>query len=585
MKIKLLALNAGLMIIASACTPSTPLPFTETPGPTPTRSEPSSTETGVPEQIQQPDVIYHNANILTMDPRQPTASALAIGGDIIAAVGSDEEILALAGSSTTVVNLQGLTITPGFIDSHEHRITQRHKWGFSTVAEAVQEALSMGWTSLVELAVDENQLNEMIAADAAGELGARVNVYLIVNTFSGEPLGDWYQAYQPNQQFSPYLRIAGLKIFIDFDSGRTLLWDQDELNEFIRQRQAEGWQITVKAIGVQSHELALNAYEYALDGENNDGFRHRIEHSTAANDAQIARMADQGIIASIQPSFPAAIWYMEDIRNLVVEEGLNSMFRWRDYMNAGVVMTASTFNPQIPFGSSETDEFYDPSHFSPMGVLYRSNTQIGLGGAMPEAWMLERALTVSDLLPMLTINGAYATSEENEKGSLAPGNWADLVILSANPLAVPQDDILGIQVLMTMVGGHASYCADGQDVLCLRPEQARPPDFTPAQGNWVATDTDGSSMSMQAIQNVDGSFSISALDEDSSYCRRELNTDESIEVVWEGRGTAEGYTLNLNSMTALCVGTEVTLLFDMGLTYDPTADTLLDSFGVEWHRE
>ncbi len=66
----------------------------------------------------------------------------------------------------------------------------------------------------------------------------------------------------------------------------------------------------------------------------------------------------------------------------------------------------------------------------------------------------------------MTIESAYALFREDEIGSLDEGKLADLIILSANPLAVPADGIPDIQVLMTMVGGEVQYCADGYGAFC-----------------------------------------------------------------------------------------------------------------------
>jgi predicted amidohydrolase YtcJ len=410
--------------------------------------------------------IFYNGTILTIDENFTQAEALAVLGDKILAVGSEAEILAYQGADTTMIDLNGLTMTPGFIDSHSHRATQQDKWGFSTFEESTREWVTQGWTGIVELAVGEEHLNQMIAADAAGELHTRVNAYLTVNGFAGESQGDWYQKYEPGQQFSPYLRIAGLKIFIDYDSGRTQLWTQNDLNQFIQQRQSEGWQVTVKAVGIQSHELALNAYEHAMGGDLYSDFRYRIEHSVGSSDAQVARMADLGIIASIQPCWPGTIWHWEDILNLSEEQGRENMFQWRNYLDDGVMMAASPLNPPQLHTPVGDEEYLNDSHMSVMGLMYRSGTQIGLGGRQPESWMLTRALTANELLPMLTINGAYATFEDDVKGSLSPGKLADLVIFSQNPLVVAPNDLKDVQVWMTMIGGQTEYCASGQEVFC-----------------------------------------------------------------------------------------------------------------------
>lgn len=402
-----------------------------------------------------------NGTVLTMDQARPTAEALYVAGDTIVAVGTVDEVLAAAGPDARVFDLDGATVLPGFIDSHSHRITQRSAWGFESVGDAVAEALAQGWTGIDELAVYPHDLGPLIEADAAGDLRLRLNVYLAVNSFSNDSFGDWYSAYEPGQQISPNLRVAGLKIFIDFDSGRTLFWTQDALNEFVAQRHAEGWQIAMKAIGQQSHELALNALEHALAGESNADHRHRLEHSLAVNDAQLERMARLQIVVGIQPSFPAVIWREEDIRRLADEQGRNNMFRWPEYLAAGVIAAASPLN-----GGQQNEDRRDRTHMSPMGLLYRSVSQDAGDGETPEPWMLTRALSVDQLLPMMTIIGAFADGNDDIRGSLTPGKLADLVVLSGDPLAVSTADLLGIDVLMTMVGGRIGWCAEAAGDLC-----------------------------------------------------------------------------------------------------------------------
>jgi predicted amidohydrolase YtcJ len=479
-----------LLIFIFTCTlPGISPTITDTPAA-------SATETGII-PAHSPDAIFYNGIILAMDDNQPQAQAIAIEGERILAVGTNDEILALKDSSTQVFDLQGKTVMPGFIDSHSHRLTQRYKWGFSTLQEAVTEALSQGWTGVDELAIDQSQLQELIALDAQGGLRSRVNVYLMVNTFEGNSLGDWFRAYQPGQQISPFLRIAGLKIFIDYDSGRKLLFQQTELNELVRQLQTEGWTISVKAISIQSHELALNAFEYTLNGESNDLHRHRIEHSIAASDEQVDRMARLGIIVCIQPSLPGVTSFDPDTYKMRDENGAANVWRWSDYLNGGVFMIASPLNPY-----PDVEEHLSPTHISPMGLLYRSVTKIGVGGQQPPEWMLEKSLTVEQILPLLTINGAYATFDEDVKGSLTPGKYADLVILSDNPLDTSVDGLLGIQTMMTMVGGRVEYCAARQEWLCPGRQEATPassratetPLATPFTGTWQGTDPFDSSI-------------------------------------------------------------------------------------------
>ena len=73
---------------------------------------------------QKPDIILHNANIITVNPLQPKAEAIAISGDKIIAIGNNDEILNLASSITKKIDIDNKTITPGFIDAH---FTQHHQ--------------------------------------------------------------------------------------------------------------------------------------------------------------------------------------------------------------------------------------------------------------------------------------------------------------------------------------------------------------------------------------------------------------------------------------------------------------------------
>jgi len=532
-----------------------------------------------------PNTIFFNANVLTMDENLPNAQAVAIQDEFIVAVGTDDEILGFAGADTKLIDLNGSTMTPGFIDSHTHRTTQRGKWGFSTIEESTLEWVSQGWTGLVELAVDSDQIKEMIAADAAGELHTRINAYLVVNTFGGDPLGDWYQQYEPHQQFSPYLRIAGLKIYIGFDSGRVQLWTQNDLNEFIRERQLEGWHVTVKAVGMQSHELALNAYEYAMGDDLNGDYRYRIEHSVGSSDEQVARMADLGIIASIQTSFPAQIWGWEDIRNLSEEQGFDNMFQWHNYLDSGMMMVASPLNPPQLGTPEGNEEYLNDSHVSVMGLLYRSVTQISPGNTPPESWMLERAaLSVNELLPMLTINGAYGTFEEDIKGSIEPGKVADLVVLSDDPHDISAEDMMDVQVLQTMVGGNSVYCAEGHQQFCIGVQAKQEAGFADAVGTWYAVDSDGSAMTLEITEQPDGDFYMTYIDDGARACITEGDGNAPTGVVATGSGKADGLLLEISEAACKCDNGQKEFTFLISFTYELEFDVVSDNTGVNWER-
>ena len=106
----------------------------------------------------------------------------------------------------------------------------------------------------------------------------------------------------------------------------------------------------------------------------------------------------------------------------------------------------------------------------PIPGLYSlvTRNQISLDGVFCKApdWMLNEAITVEEALRIMTIEAAYALFMEEKVGSLKPGKFADLVVLSENPLTVDSDSLIDLEVLMTMVGGQVEYCGSDHETLC-----------------------------------------------------------------------------------------------------------------------
>ena len=84
----------------------------------------------------------------------------------------------------------------------------------------------------------------------------------------------------------------------------------------------------------------------------------------------------------------------------------------------------------------------------------------------PPQWAAQHEITVEQGLRLLTIEPAYAVSQDDVLGTLKAGKFADIVILDRNPLAVSSDEILELSVLMTMVGGNVEFCREGNEALC-----------------------------------------------------------------------------------------------------------------------
>ncbi len=418
-------------------------------------------------------LILRNATVLTMDPTNPEAQAVAITEDTITAVGRDAQVLAAA-PDATVVDVGGRVVMPGFNDAHCHRIGDRREAGYDSAETAIDAALAGGWTSITEMFVNQERLDELRALDEAGRLRLRVNCYLPVN-YLEQKFGVWFGDYRPHQVISPRVRIGGVKFFADSawttqmfmtephldrpDYRGEVYWTPDEFTELARSLHDEGWQIATHTAGDAAHDLVLDAYEAALAGADNTHHRHRIEHVMAVRDDQVRRMRDLAILASFQLT-----WFGTDPNSRAMTtldpERLKWIGRWRDLLEAGVPAVASTDHPyddlegvSVPSGGAMTT----------MAVAV---TRVLDPAIEPMPWQAAQRLSVEQVLPLMTRAGAYSTFEEDRKGTITPGKLADLVVLDGDPRVVPTGDLRNVKVLMTMIGGRVEYCAPGADALC-----------------------------------------------------------------------------------------------------------------------
>lgn len=434
---------------------------------------PSTGTSGDPSADPGRPIVFRNATVLTLDASPRVADAVTVSADTITAVGTEADLLAAAGPDAKIVDLGGRVLLPGFNDAHCHRIGDRTEAGYEDAEMAIDEALAAGWTSITEMFVNQERLDELRSLDDAGRLRLRVNAYLPVN-YADDKFGSWFADHQPRQVFSPHLRIGGLKIFADSAWTKDMYmtephmdapghrgdvyWSPQEFNDLVRRFHDEGWQLATHTAGDAAHDMVLDAYEAALAGASNVDHRHRIEHLMTVRDDQVQRMADLAILASFQLT-----WFTPDTTADVVAtlepERLPWVGRWRDLIDAGVITVASTDHPW---------DYLAEGHRiggRAMAALQVAVTRSAAPGDMPEPWQADQTISVEQGLDLMTHAGAYATIEDDRKGSITPGKLADLVVLSDDPRSVPPETLGSVDVLMTMVGGRVEYRAEDADWL------------------------------------------------------------------------------------------------------------------------
>ena len=227
---------------------------------------------------------------------------------------------------------------------------------------------------------------------------------------------------------------ALLEPYSDDPSTRGVLYFSDQkLENLVASAHKEGLQITFHAIGDRAIEQVITVYEKVQKHHPREGARHRIEHFELPTPDHIERAARLGLICSVQPAFEY-FWGGSGMYGIRMgEERARRTNPFRSILDAGVIL----------LGGSDSD-------VTPIDPL------IGIQGAVTHSTP-EHRITAQEALEMFTINGAYGVFQEDIKGSISPGKWADLVVLSENPLKVSKETIKDIQIHTTIKQGRTIY--------------------------------------------------------------------------------------------------------------------------------
>lgn len=202
-----------------------------------------------------------------------------------------------------------------------------------------------------------------------------------------------------------------------------------------------GLQLGIHAIGPRANDWVLDAFEKAreLNGERES--RHRIEHAQIMREVDIPRLADLGVVASMQPSH--AVTDKRFAEKRMGRDRLKGAYAWRSMLDAGV---------KLAFGS---DYIVEP--LNPLDGIYAAVTRKDRQGEEGEGWFPDQKLTVEEAIEFYTLGSAYAEFMEDRKGILKAGYLADLAIFDKDLLTIPPKEILETRAVLTVVGGRVVY--------------------------------------------------------------------------------------------------------------------------------
>jgi predicted amidohydrolase YtcJ len=509
------------------------------------------------------DLVLKNAHVITMDAGLPAAQAVAVSGDKIAFIGSDDEVESAVTAGTEVIDCHGKTVVPGFIDAHLHFFSLLKKLlsvdlspeavrSIEDIKEAIRRkaentppgqwisgtdfnefylaekrfpnrrdidavvpdhpvilshrslhacvlnspALRLAGIDVatpeppgatIERETDTGEPNGVLL-EMLGEIRGRVvppmtdnelkeaagladNLFLSsgitsfheatyrndltrwrtvsdlkktdrlrsrVNMMAGmETWPDFQRAGMISGSGDENLRTGAVKIMVTRTPGGTIP-PPDELKQLALAAHQAGFQLAFHAEEEDVINAVIDTLEY-IDGISPlIGRRHRIEHFAEGTPRVLERLAGRDVIIVSQPPF---VYYSgERYLATVAPDILPWMYRVRSPLESGLVVAGSSDTPVVPL--------------NPLAGIYAAVTRKTRAG---QDFFPVEAVTPYPALKMYTINAAYASFEENIKGSLSPGKLADMVVLSADPTRVPPEQIMDIEVVMTILDGEVVW--------------------------------------------------------------------------------------------------------------------------------
>ena len=216
-----------------------------------------------------------------------------------------------------------------------------------------------------------------------------------------------------------------------------LVMTEEELYANGRKAHLAGWQIGTHANGDVGIDTTLRVYERLQKENPRRDPRFRLEHCTMINDDLVARIKALGAIPT---PFSTYVYYHGEKMKYYGAERLNHMFALRTFLDNGIRATQASD--------------YPPGEFIPMMALQSEVTRTDTKG---NVWGPKQKITVEEAIRVGTLHGAYASFEENLKGSLEAGKVADLVVLGRDPLKEDPSTLVTIPVERTMAGGRWTY--------------------------------------------------------------------------------------------------------------------------------
>jgi predicted amidohydrolase YtcJ len=335
-----------------------------------------------------------------------------------------------------------------------------HDQRIRIIKRSMNHAASLGVTSVQHMVADYEDVAAYDELLQKGELITRIYAAPMISHVEDEAKLGIRHAFGGS-----YLRIGALKAFSDGSLGSSTAYFYEpflnegdnhgllsdgmqplsKMQDRILKADEAGLQLCIHAIGDHGISMILDMYAETEKAHGPADRRFRIEHAQhmAAKDFQ--RFADLGVIASVQPYH--AIDDGRFAERKIGHDRASRTYAFRTFLDHGV---------RLAFGTD-----WEVAPLDPMQTLYAAVTRATLDGKNPGGWFPEQKLTLPEAVEAYTMGSAYAEFQEKEKGSIAVGKLADMVLLSNDIFAIAPEKIRDVKVEKTILGGKVIFEREG----------------------------------------------------------------------------------------------------------------------------
>ncbi len=322
---------------------------------------------------------------------------------------------------------------------------------------AMRYVASNGVTTVHDVAADDFDSWASLATYRRAERKDQ----LITRIYSVPPLSEWEKLSDDlaaNGRGSDWLKTGGVKAMMDGslgshtaaffdpftdkpDDSGFLINTLDDMRTWIAGADAAGLQVMVHAIGDSAIRDLLDIYYEVTKIHGDRDRRFRIEHAQHIHRDDVQRFAIHNVIASMQPyhAIDDGRW----AEKVIGAERAKTTYAFHSLIESGA---------HVAFGS---DWYVAPA--TPIEGIYAAVTRRTLDDGNPNGWVPEQKITVEQALHAYTYEGAFASFDENKKGTIKAGMLADMVLLDRDLTTIAPETIRDAQVLYTIVGGRVVF--------------------------------------------------------------------------------------------------------------------------------